>query len=91
MMYQKNTENGYIVSIVSGVTNGNITEEEYSSILAVIRNKPTAPDGYDYRLREDLTWELYELPTPEPEDEEATEDDCKFALDTLGVNTNEKV
>ena len=62
MMYQKNTENGYIVSIVSGVTNGNITEEEYSSILAVIRNKPTAPDGYDYRLREDLTWELYELP-----------------------------
>ena len=91
MMYQKNTENGYIVSIVSGVTNGNITEEEYSSILSVIRNKPTPPEGHDYKLREDLTWELFELPTPEPEDEEATENDYKSALNTLGVNTNEKV
>ena len=90
-MYQKNTENGYIVSIVKGVTNGNITEDEYNSILVVIRNKPTAPDGYDYRLREDLTWELYELPTPEPEDEEATENDYKSALNTLGVNTDEEV
>lgn len=87
-MYQKNTENGYIVSIVSGdITNGNITEEEYNTILSVIRGKPTAPEGYDYRLREDLTWELYELPIIPPEDEEATEEDYKSALNTLGVNT----
>ena len=87
-MYQKNTENGYIVSLVKGVSNGNITEEEYNTILAVIRNKPALPDGYDYKLREDLTWELYELPpAPPPEDEDATEGDYKQALNALGVNT----
>lgn len=42
-----------------------ITETEYNAILSVIRNMPTAPDGYGYRLREDLTWELYELPIVE--------------------------
>ena len=90
-MYQKNIESGYIVSLVKGITNGNITEKEYNEILSVIRNKPTPPDGFDYKLREDLTWELYELPIPEPEDEEATEDDFKAALNQLGVNTDEEV
>ena len=90
-MYQKNTENGYIVSIVKGVTDGNITEEEYNAILSVIHNKPAPPEGYDYRLKENLTWELYELPIVQPEDEEATEDDYKSALNTLGVNTDEEV
>ena len=90
-MYQKNTENGYIVSIVSGVTNGNITEAEYNATLEVIRNKPTPPEGYDYKLKENLEWELYELPpAPPPEDEEATEEDYKSALNALGVNTDEE-
>lgn len=91
MMYQKNIESGYIISIVSGVTNGNIAEEEYNTIVNTIRNKPTAPNGYDYHLKEDLTWELFELPKPEPEDEETTEEDYKSALNTLGVNTYEEV
>lgn len=87
-MYQKNTENGYIVSIVEGVTNGNITVEEYNAILDVIHSKPTAPEGYDYKLKEDLTWELYELPpAPPPEEEEAEESDYQAALSRLGVNT----
>ena len=90
-MYQKIVENGYIASIAKGANNGNITEEEYNAILSVIRNKPTAPDGFDYKLREDLTWELYELPVIPPEDEEATEEDYKSALNTLGVNTDEEV
>lgn len=85
-MYQKNTENGYIVSIVKGVSCGNITAEEYSTIIEAIRNKPTAEQGYDYRLLEDLTWELYQLPEPEPEaDEEATEADYQSALEEMGV------
>ena len=63
-MYQKNIVNGYIVSVAKGVTNGNITEGEYNTILDAIRNKPTATEGFDYRLRENLTWELYELPVP---------------------------
>lgn len=85
-MYQKNTENGYIVSIVKGVSVGNITEAEYQAIKDIIRNKPTAEQGYDYRLREDMTWELYQLPEPEPEaDEEATEADYLASLAELGV------
>ena len=85
-MYQKNTENGYIVSIVKGVSVGNITEAEYQAIMDVIRNKPTAEQGYDYRLLEDLTWELVQLPEPEPEaDEEATEADYLASLAELGV------
>ena len=86
-MYQKNIENGYIVSLVKGVTNGNITEDEYNEILEVIHNKPTAPDGCDYKLKEDLTWELYELPIIPPEGEDATEEDYKLALNQLGVST----
>ena len=85
-MYQKNTENGYIVSIVKGVSCGNITAEEYSTIIEAIRNKPTAEQGYDYRLLEDMTWELYQLPEPEPEaDEEATEAAYLASLAELGV------
>lgn len=84
-MYQKIVENCYIVSIVCGASNGNITEKEYNTILDVIRNKPTAEQGYDYRLREDLTWELYEPPVVPPEDEDATEEDYLSALSDLGV------
>lgn len=60
-MYQKNTKDGYIVSIVKGVTNGNITEAEYDEIIEVIRNRPEAQSGYAYRLKEDLTWEKCEI------------------------------
>ena len=69
-MYQKNIdENGYIVSIVKGVENGNITEQEYNQIVAVLKKKPTAPEGYEYRLRDNLTWELYEMPKFSMEEE----------------------
>ena len=64
-MYQKNIKNGYIVSIVKGVTLGNITEEEYNRIRAVILKKPEAEVGFDYLLKEDLTWETYKKPTLE--------------------------
>lgn len=85
-MYQKNTENGYIVSIVKGVSVGNITEAEYQAIKDIIRNKPTVEQGFDYRLREDLTWELYQLPEPGREDEEtATEADYLASLAEFGV------
>lgn len=73
-MYQKIVENGYITGIVKGVTVGNITEEEYHTILSVIRAKPTASKGFDYKLREDLTWELYELPTPARTAEDGAEE-----------------
>ena len=74
MRYYKTIENGYLVSVGEGVGGTEITEAEYNEILSEIRNKPTARDGYGYRLKTDLTWEEYKLPPVEPEpltDEEA--------------------
>lgn len=61
-MYKINIQNGYIISLVSDVDIGNIGEEDYNNIKMVIDNRPTPPEGYDYRLKENLEWELYELP-----------------------------
>ena len=47
-----------------------ITAEKYNEIMAMLRNRPTAPEGYGYRLTESLEWELYELPAEEETDEE---------------------
>lgn len=44
-----------------------ITEAEYNEILSVIRDKPKGTDTTDYRLREDLTWEEYEVEPPDPD------------------------
>ena len=62
MRYYKLIENGYLTAIGTGVGGIEITEEEYNSLLTHIRNRPEAPSGYGYRLKEDLTWETYELP-----------------------------
>ena len=90
--YYKVIADGYIVGIG---TNGNdsvteITETEYNEILDIIHAAPTAPEGYQYRLRADtLEWELIEDPGPEPGDEDATEQDYQDALEQMGVNFNE--
>lgn len=44
-----------------------ITEAKYDEILTMLRNIPTPPDGYGYRLTEALEWELYELLVEEAE------------------------
>lgn len=81
------TNNGYIVSIVKD-PHGNVTDEEYQRIEAALRDRPTAPEGYDYRLTTSLEWELYQLPEPatDEEDAEATEADYLAALNELGVS-----
>lgn len=65
MRHYKIIENGYLTAIGTGNGGNEITEEEYSSLLEHIRSCPEAPEGYGYRLKEDLTWELYELPIVE--------------------------
>lgn len=86
MRYYKTLDNGYIIAIGIGNGGTEITEQEYAEILAVIRSKPTARDGYDYRLKTDLTWEEYELPPmPEPSDEDAEIEDYENSLSDLGV------
>ena len=84
-MYAINKENGYIIGVVSGVsaTNSNATESEYRTVKALLVNPPDAPDGYYYRLREDLEWELFQLPEIH---EEATDGDYIAALRNMGVS-----
>ena len=69
MRCYKLIENGYIMAIGRGSCCDEITAEEYENIFSVIRNKPSADIGYDYWLKEDLTWELVEVPIVEPTDE----------------------
>lgn len=86
MRYYNITNSGYIISIGTGNGGTEIAESEYAEILAVIRDKPTARDGYDYRLKTDLTWEEYKLPPIEPEpltDEEAL---TRYANSITGAN-----
>lgn len=86
MRYFTIVNNGNIVGIGTGIGGVEISGTEYNTILNAIRNKPTAESGYDYRLKTDLTWELYELPVvEEAEDEEATVEDYEAALAELGV------
>lgn len=68
-MYSVYVDNGYIVSIVRD-SNGSVTDEEYKKIEEALRSRPTAPNGYDYRLTVDLEWELCKLPEPSSEEDE---------------------
>ena len=61
MRYYKRIENGYIFLVGTNCGGEEITDEEYESIMQVINDKPTAPEGYDYRLTVHLEWELFEL------------------------------
>ena len=79
---RKVVNNGYIVSINNSNIGVEITEKEYASILEALKNKPTK-DGHYAKLKEDLTWELFEIP---PSTEEATESDYQNALAEMGVD-----
>lgn len=60
--YYKNIDGDFITGIGTGLGDVAITQEEYETILAIVRNRPTPEAGYDYRLKTDLTWELVEAP-----------------------------
>lgn len=85
--YYKHIEEGYIVCIGTGTGSEEITVSEYNTIRNIISNRPTdAPEGFGYRLKENLTWELYELPVVPPVEEDATEQDYIEALESVGVD-----
>lgn len=71
-MFYKLTKDGYITVVGTGEGGTPITEEEYENILATLRSRPTAEEGFYYLLREDLTWELVEAPVVEPTDGEVS-------------------
>lgn len=83
--YRINAEDGYIHGVVKGVNSANCTEEEYNHVRGIIESAPTAPDGFYYQLKENLEWELCEMPIIE---EEAVETDYQSALEDLGVKFN---
>lgn len=66
----KYINNGYIIGVGTGAGAGEpITEEEYNEILDKINNRPTAPEGFTYRLTTAFEWELAELPPIENNEE----------------------
>lgn len=69
MKYFKNIENGYIVSVSTAYGQTEITQEEYENILQVIKTISQAEQGFEYRLKEDLTLELVEIPQIEETNE----------------------
>ena len=75
MRYYKNISDNYIFAIGTGYGNDEISEQEYNEIMSVIRSCPNE-EGKGYRLKADLTWEEYDLPTvPEPSDDDEISND----------------
>ena len=66
---------------IIGFTNSDDTDKE---IVEALKNVPIAPQGFGCRLKNDLTWEVFEL----PKSTEATEADYISALEDLGVKFN---
>lgn len=70
MRFYKDIKDGCIVAIGTGDGGGvEITEAEYESILALIKNKPARTETTDYHLLENLTWQEYERIDPQDEDD----------------------
>lgn len=85
MRFYKIIDANCIITIGTGSGGTEITESEYNEILSVIRNKPTAREGFDFRLKTDLTWEEYELP-PMPESDPTVEDKAEAFDILMGVS-----
>lgn len=78
-MYYKTIKNGYVTMIGMGtyISGEEVTQEEYDNLVNIIKNRPSAEDGYGYRLTEGLEWEQYELPVQEvPNPQELTAEEA---------------
>ena len=83
MRYYKTIDSGYILAIGTGSGGTEITESEYSEIMSVIQNHPQETETIAYRLKDNLTWELYEVEPISDEDSESTEEERLDAYDIL--------
>ena len=80
-MYYKIVQDGYVILFGRGSHAEQISKAEYDELSAAFQSRPTPPAGCGYRLKTDLTWELYELPAaPEDADPELTAEE---ALDII--------
>lgn len=77
MVYVKYCESAYIVGVgrlnTDCQTGEIITEREYEYLREILLARPSAPDGFAYRLTKELEWELQELPCVEEEELTAEE------------------
>lgn len=72
MRYFKAITDGIIQTIGVGTCGTEITEAEYNTILSALDERPKRP-GYGYLLREDLSWEEYEIEPDEPQQPDSDE------------------
>ena len=72
-MFYKYIDDKFIIGVGTGAGSEEISEQEYSTILDKINNRPEAPEGYSYRLTTAMEWELAEIPKIEPTTEEIIE------------------
>ena len=71
MRFYKQTSDGYIISIGTGAGGTEITESEYNEIMSAIHSKPETTETLDYQLKDDLTWESFEVePVTDPDIDE---------------------
>lgn len=68
-MFFKLVKNGYILGVGKGNIGQTISEAEYTDIIDAIKSAPSPAEGISYLLREDLTWESYDVPPPDPDPE----------------------
>lgn len=80
MRYYKNIENGYLLAVGTGFGGEEIAAEEYNHIINLIQSSPEAEEGYEYLLREDLTWELVEAPVSDPADDEISAEEALYII-----------
>ena len=65
MEYKIVKADGYILGVAEVPFGGNIDKAEFDKVTNVINQMPEPPDGYGYKLKENLEWELYKLPVDE--------------------------
>ena len=77
MIYRKD---GYIYAV-----NHKEMDEQTKEVYEALKTRPEAPEGYAYRLKEDLTWEMFEIPQSE-EPVETTDEYAEAGKILLGVS-----
>lgn len=85
MRYFKIIKDGYITTIGKGIGGEEITEEEYIKLLTIIKGKPQTDIGYDYILKENLTWEQIEVPVVEEDENGEISDEDALNIIVEGV------
>lgn len=81
--YFVSKQGGYIQGVYEGTAGENeITRAAYEAVIAAVQAMPEAPAGKGYRLKEDLSYEAYDL----PENEEQKSD----IAEAIGILTGEE-